>query len=252
MAPRLQINRAMTGLQNTIDRDREDLAAAIRLAERFNFHEGICNHFSVQCDTEDELYLINSYGWHWSEVTPDRLLLIDSNGNVIEGEGTVDPSAQNIHIAGHQANPRHKAIFHAHMPNATALTMLENPELLMAHQTAIRFYGRIAYEKDFGGFAVSKEEARRMAQEAAANAHIDCVMLAHHGVVCSGPSVAHAFDDLYYLERAAQQQVLAYSTGHPIKLIPSEIVELTSRQFLNEFDHYAKAHFEALKRLVEL
>lgn len=238
-------------IRNSIAQDRENLAAAIRLAERFDFHEGICNHFSVQCDTDEELYLINSYGWHWSEVTPDRLLLINGAGEIIEGDGgEVDESAKNIHISGHRANPRHKAILHAHMPHVTALTMLENTELLMAHQTALRFYGRIGYERNFGGFALSEEESERMAREAKANPHIDVVFLAHHGVVCSGPSVAHAFDDLYYLERAAQQQILAQSAGLPIKLIPQDIVELTSQQFMSEFDHYADAHFNALKRLV--
>ena len=58
----------------SIQKDRDDLAAAIRLAAYFDLHEGICNHFSVQCDGPDELYLINAYGWHWTEMTPERLI----------------------------------------------------------------------------------------------------------------------------------------------------------------------------------
>ena len=76
------------------------------------------------------------------------------------------------------------------------------------------------------------------------------MFLANHGVVCSGPSVAQAFDDLYYLERAAKQQVLAQSTGLPLKMIPQETVELTAKQFRNDFETYSKFHFAALKRLV--
>ncbi|MEL6948434.1 MAG: hypothetical protein AAFO73_12535 [Pseudomonadota bacterium] len=49
-----------TDLVKSIARDREDLAAAIRLAAHFDLHEGICNHFSVQCDGPEELYLIKS------------------------------------------------------------------------------------------------------------------------------------------------------------------------------------------------
>ena len=238
----------------SIQRDSDDLSAAIRLAAKFEMHEGICNHFSVECDSEgsghEELYLINAYGWHWTEVTPDRLLLIDGDGSVIEGDGEVEASARNIHIASHRANPRHKAILHVHMPYATALSMLESGRLLMAHQTAARFHGRIGYEEEFGGLAITEEEGERIAKAAKANSHIDCMFLANHGVVCSGPSVAQAFDDLYYLERAARQQVLAQSTGLPLKLIPEEIVELTSKQFLNDFEKYSRIHFEALKRLV--
>ena len=147
-------------------------------------------------------YIINAYGWHWSEVTADRLLLIDGDGNVVDGQGEVEASARNIHIASHRANPRHKAIFHVHMPYATSISMIQGGRLLMAHQTAARFYGRIGYEEEFGGIAVTAEEGERLAQQAKNNAHIDCMFLSNHGVVCSGPSIAQAFDDLYYLERA--------------------------------------------------
>ncbi len=239
-----------SGHLKSIQQDREDLAAAIRLAAYFNLHEGICNHFSVQCEGPDELYLINAYGWHWTEMTPERLLLIDGNGKVLEGEGEVEASARNIHISSHRANPRHKAILHVHMPYATSISMLEGGRLLMAHQTACRFHGRIAYEDKFGGIAVTEEEGQRIAQEAKDNAHVDCFFLANHGVVCSGPSVAQAFDDLYYLERAAKQQVLAQSTGQELKIIPEETVELTAQQFRADFELYAGKHFDALKRLV--
>ena len=177
----------------SIQTDREDLASAIRLAAHFDLHEGICNHFSVQCDGPEELYIINAYGWHWSEVTADRLLLIDGDGNVVDGQGEVEASARNIHIASHRANPRHKAIFHVHMPYATSISMIQGGRLLMAHQTAARFYGRIGYEEEFGGIAVTAEEGERLAQQAKNNAHIDCMFLSNHGVVCSGPSIAQAF-----------------------------------------------------------
>ena len=234
----------------SIQADREDLASAIRLAAYFDLHEGICNHFSVQCDGPDELYLINAYGWHWSEMTAERLLLIDGNGTVVEGDGEVEASARNIHIASHRANPRHKAILHVHMPYATSISMLEGGRLLMAHQTAVRFHGRIGYEEEFGGIALTEEEGERIAREARDKAHVDCLFLANHGVVCSGPTVAQAFDDLYYLERAARQQVLAQSTGQKLKIIPDAVVEMTAEQFRKDFAEYAGKHFEALKRLV--
>ena len=236
----------------SIEQDREDLASAIRLAAYFNMHEGICNHFSVQCEGPEELYLINAYGWHWTEMTPERLLLIDGDGNVLEGEGEVEASARNIHVSSHRANPRHKAILHVHMPYATSISMVKGGRLLMAHQTACRFHGRIAYEEEFGGLAVTESEGQRIAKEAKDNSHVDCLFLANHGVVCSGPTVAQAFDDLYYLERAAKQQVLAQSTGQELKLIRDEIVELTAQQFQADFSHFATKHFDALKRLVAL
>src|SRR4051794_2862038 len=115
---------------------RRELAAALRLAAHLDLNEGICNHFSCALPGPQERYLINPYGVHWCEMRPGDLLLIDGAGQVLEGEGEVETTARNIHVAGHRANPRHACILHVHMPYATALTMVETGRLEMAHQTA--------------------------------------------------------------------------------------------------------------------
>ncbi|MFT6877522.1 MAG: ribulose-5-phosphate 4-epimerase/fuculose-1-phosphate aldolase [Granulosicoccus sp.] len=234
--------------------DREQLSLAFRLAERFGLHEGICNHFSVQLDGEEELYLINPYGVHWSQMRPELLLLIDAQGNKVAGEGTVEDSALFIHLAAHRANPRHKAVLHTHMPYATTLTMLNGDagKLPMSHQTATRFYGRMAYEPNFGGLAHNAEEGERISKKSASSnsesdsGDIDILFLAHHGVVVNGSTVALAFDDLYYLERACRQHVFALQTGAPIKLIPESIVKQTAAQFQRDLAFFAEQHFLAL------
>ena len=53
---------------------RTDLAAALRWASRLGFGEGICNHFSMALPGEDDRFLINPQGLHWSEVTPADLV----------------------------------------------------------------------------------------------------------------------------------------------------------------------------------
>ncbi len=233
----------------TIEQDRIDLAAALRLAYHFDFHEGICNHFSVQCAGDEERYLINSYGVHWSEMTPEKLLLIDGDGNVLEGEGEVEESACNVHIYSHRANPRHKAILHTHMPYATALTMVQGGKLEMAHQTACRYYGRVGYDRNFSGLVHSQGEGERIASATKNDQHLDVMFLANHGVVVSGASVAKAFDDLYYLERACRQQVLAMSTGSPLNLISDEVVETTAQQINSHVDYFSEQHFNELKNV---
>ncbi len=237
-------------VQTAIQQDRDDLAAAIRLAAHFDFHEGICNHFSVQCEGAEERYLINSYGVHWSEMTAEKLLLIDGEGKVLEGDGEVEASARNIHISSHRANPRHKAIMHTHMPYATALAMLKGGRLLNAHQTACRYHGRIGYDDEFGGLAVTEDEGERIAAATKANQQIDVMFLANHGVVVSAASVAMAFDDLYYLERACRQQVLAMSTGLSLQIIADDVVEQTAIQIRRDSEKFAQQHFTALKRVI--
>ena len=231
--------------------DRIDLAYAFRLAEAFGFHEGICNHFSVRLDCEEERYLINPYGTHWSEMQPQSLLLIDGEGNVLDGNGMVEDSAKFIHIGGHRANARHKALLHTHMPYATALTMVENGRLEMSHQTAAKFYGRTEYQDTFGGLALSVEEGERLAEAAREKQHLDITFLSSHGIIVGGESVAVAFDDLYYLERACRQQIFAMQTGIPLKQLPEDIVQLTSSQIKRDARLFANEHFRALSRVLQ-
>lgn len=228
---------------------RHDLAAAFQLAEKHGFHEGICNHFSVALPGRDERYLINPYGVHWSEMTADALLLIDGGGQVIEGDGEVEATARNIHIAAHRANPRHLCVLHVHMPSATALTMIEDGRLEMAHQTATRFHNRIAYQDHFGGLALDAAEGEAIVSVNKANGFADIVFLANHGVTVGGPSVAVAFDDLYFLDRACHQQLLAMSTGRRLKRIPEPELSATAREWMQVLDHQATTHFTALKRI---
>ncbi|MEO1105631.1 MAG: aldolase, partial [Pseudomonadota bacterium] len=210
--------------------EREDLATAFRVAAAMALNEGICNHFSLALPGDGERYLINPYGVHWSEMRPDHLLTIDGDGQVLEGDGEVEATARFIHVSAHRANPRHAAVLHTHMPHATALTMLEGGRLEMAHQTACRFHDRISYVEEFGGLALDEDEGEAIAASAKQDAHADVFFLKHHGVTVCGPSIAEAFDDLYYLERAARQQVLAQSTGRPLKMMSPDQVEHTARQ----------------------
>ena len=225
---------------------RRELAAALRLAEKFGYSEGICNHFSVVVPGPEERYLINPYGVHWSEMRPEHLLLIDGDGTVIEGEGEVEATARFIHVAGHRANPRHACILHVHMPWATSLTMVKGGRLEMAHQTAARYYGRIAYQS-FGGIALDAAEGERIAEAQKSNPTADVLFLAHHGVSICGPSVAYAFDDLYYLERACQAQVLAQSTGRPLAPVAADLAARVCAQTLGE-RLQSELSFEALRR----
>jgi ribulose-5-phosphate 4-epimerase/fuculose-1-phosphate aldolase len=227
---------------------RRELAAALRLAEKHGFSEGICNHFSVVVPGAAERYLINPYGLHWSEMRPEHLLLIDGKGQVLEGDGEVEATARNIHIAGHRANARHACILHVHMPHATALTMLDGGKLEMAHQTAARFYGRIAYVP-FGGIALDESEGERLAEGQSNNPHADVLMLEHHGVSIGAPSIAIAFDDLYYLERACRQQLLAQSSGQRLKIMPDQMARETARQWMQVLVPQAEQHFAALMRI---
>tara|TARA_B100000614_G_scaffold260899_1_gene288976 strand:+ start:871 stop:1617 length:747 start_codon:yes stop_codon:yes gene_type:complete len=230
---------------------REDLAAAYRLAVTHGFHEGICNHFSLAVPGTDDLFLLNPYGMHFSEITASNLLVVDKDGNKVEGEGFIEPTGFFIHSAIHRSRPDAKCVLHTHMPYALALTMVEGGRLEMADQNACRFYDRIAYDDYFGGVALATEEGDRIA---AALGDKRVMFMANHGITVVGDTVAAAWEDLYYLHRACQAQVLAMSTGRPLKRVPDEMAKQVAEQVESEAmgatANYRR-HFAAMKRLLE-
>ena len=80
----------------------------------------------------------------------------------------------------------------------------------------------------------------------------DILFMGNHGVMVGGPHVAKAYDDLYYLERAAMTQILAMSTGKPLVMIPDEIQQAAQRQLsANNMHRYALEHFSGLKHMLD-
>jgi ribulose-5-phosphate 4-epimerase/fuculose-1-phosphate aldolase len=232
---------------NPIDRARIDLAAALRWAARLGLHEGVCNHFSVLVPGTTDRFLINPQGLHWSEVTAGDVVLSDAMGNVIEGRHPVEPTAFFIHARIHRGKPSAQVVLHTHMPYATALTAIEGGRLAMCSQNALRFHNRIAYDDAYNGLALDDSEGDRLCR---AMGEADIAFLGNHGVIVSGPGIAMAFDELYYLERAAQLQVLAMSTGRKLSIVPTQIVQKTARQMAGE-SQQADYHFAALKRILD-
>ncbi|MGE0723719.1 MAG: aldolase [Alphaproteobacteria bacterium] len=232
---------------------RVDLAAALRWAARLGFNEGVDNHFSVAVPDEagkvrGDRFLINPYGWHWSEITASSLCLCDAQGKVLEGEETVEETAFFIHSRVHLKAPHAIAVLHTHQPYATALTLRRNMRLEPCEQNALMFDGRIAYDEAYRGLALDAAEGDRLA---AGLGTASVLMMASHGVIVVGPSVAEAFSDLYYLERACMFQVLATSNGEPMRTIDEDVRAVTRQQMAREIPAVADRHFTALKRILD-
>ena len=134
------------------------------------------------------------------------------------------------------------------MPYATALSMTEGDPLIFAGQTALKFYGRTAVDRDYNGLALDHREGERIAN---AIGDADIVFMTHHGVMVVGPTIAEAWDDLYYLERAAEVQLLAMSTGRQIVPVKPEIAEAAYRQMREGDPESARLHLESVKRQLD-
>lgn len=224
---------------------REDLALALRAAAWHGLSEGVCNHFSVAVDRDR--FLLNPRGLHWSEVLADDILLVDDKGQVLEGRHRAEPTALFIHAAVHRITG-HAVVLHTHMPYATSLTLTEAGAIdPLLSQNALRFHGRIAVDRHYNGLALDVAEGERIAHAMQGR---DVAFLGNHGVIVAGPTVAYAYDDLYYLERAAQHEVLARSSGLKLRAITDPaLAQRTATQIQAEREQ-SDLFFEALRRLV--
>ena len=233
-----------------VKQTRRELAAAFRWAARLNLHEATANHFSAAVSEDGQSFLINPRGRHFSQVCASELELIetvDRDGDPIARN--VDPTAWYLHGYLHRHVPRARCILHTHMPYTTTLACLKDFEFLMLDQNACRFHQRIAYDRNYAGMALDPEEGERVASLLSDDK--DILFLGNHGVIVVGASVAQAFDELYYLEKAAQLQVLALSTGRELSLVDHETASLACKQW-REYPQFADLHFTALMEILDL
>jgi len=225
---------------------RAQLALALRAAAYHGLAEGVCNHFSVQLPDGSDRFLINPRGLLWSEVRDDDIVLIDGEGRRLHGAHEVEPTAMFIHAAIHRI-AGHACVLHTHMPHATALTLVAGDAFdTTLSQNAMRFHGRVAFDDRYNGLALDAAEGERIARTMAGG---QIAFLANHGVVVCGSRIDHAYDDLYYLERACQAQVLAMSTGRPLAPVAPALAARVAAQTLGE-RLQSELFFAALARRV--
>ncbi|HUJ73462.1 MAG TPA: class II aldolase/adducin family protein [bacterium] len=232
-------------------RARVDLAAAHRLAVMHGLNEGIFNHLTLRVPgTEDRYYQI-PFGLHWSEVQASSFMEVGHDGEVKKGRGHVERSCYCIHSPIHRLAPQANAVFHTHMPFASALTRLSDQRLLPIGQTEVGQMQEIAYDETYTGPAFDPAEGERLAGVLGDKT---VLFMANHGITTVGHSVAEAYNRLYYIERAAQVQLYAMWTHQPLRELPPAVVQKTMDDYSSPdyggVPHW-QYHFDALKRILD-
>lgn len=151
-----------------------------------------------------------------------------------------------IHAAVHRLC-RQACVLHTHMPYATALALTGQGALdTTLSQNAMRFHERVAVDRTYNGLALDSGEGERIARAMQGR---DVAFLGNHGVIVCGARIDHAYDDLYYLERACTHEVLARSTGLPLRQADPALARRVCEQTMGE-RLQSELFFEALARTV--
>ncbi|MFT5445047.1 MAG: ribulose-5-phosphate 4-epimerase/fuculose-1-phosphate aldolase [Gammaproteobacteria bacterium] len=209
---------------------RVELAATYRLVHYHGWTSQVYNHITARIPGTEEL-LINPFGHAYDEIRPDNLIRIDIAGNKLDGSPhPVNSAGYTIHSALHAARPELQCVIHTHSQNATAISCLEEGFIPLT-QMGCMFHERIA-SHEFEGIALDTAERESLIADFGTSNHT--MLLSNHGLIVTGPSIAHAFTRLYHFEDCSGVQLKAMAAvagGATLKRPRPEVVAKTREQF---------------------
>ncbi|KAJ5653705.1 hypothetical protein N7490_000708 [Penicillium lividum] len=209
---------------------KQHLAAAFRIFADRGFDEGVAGHISVRDPILTDHFWLNPLSMHFSLIKVSDLILVNEDGEVVEGDEPINGAAFAIHSEIHKARPEVNAACHAHSVHGKAFSAFGR-ELDMITQDSLRFYKSHAVYAEFGGVVLDREEGRRITK---ALGNGKAVILQNHGLLTVGGSVDEAAFWFISLDKTCHAQLLVdaaeLGSGHKRKIINDEEAEFTSKQ----------------------
>ncbi|MDZ3991053.1 class II aldolase/adducin family protein [Pseudomonas sp. Teo4] len=208
---------------------RCELAALYRMVAHFRMTDLIDTHITLRIPGPEHHFLINRYGVIFDRMRASDLVRIDQHGNVVDeafGERRVNAAGFVIHSAIHMARPDMHCVIHTHTAAGIAVSAQEHG-LLPISQHALKFYGKLAYHQ-YEGIALSLDERERLIADLGPH---KAMILRNHGLLAGGSSVAAAFHEIHFLERACQAQIQALAGNSKLVYPSEEVCRHTAAQF---------------------
>jgi len=200
---------------------RTDLAACYRLVALFGWDDLIFTHISARIPGPDHHFLINPYGFLFSEITASSLVKVDLHGRKIDDSPhDINPAGFTIHSAIHAAREDAGCVLHVHSVNGVAVSA-QRDGLLPLSQHAMFVLASLAYH-DYEGVALNEDEKPRLVRDLGNRRFL---MLRNHGLLTVGRTVAEAFVAMYFFEASCMMQVRAQSGGGPLRHIADAILD---------------------------
>ncbi|OOV87812.1 class II aldolase/adducin family protein [Oceanospirillum linum] len=227
---------------------RVKLAGMYRIFAYLGWDESIYNHISLRVPGEDDHFLINPFGLHYTEVCASNLVKVDINGKIIgHSDWPINPAGFTFHGAIHQHVADGHCVMHVHTTPTLSVCCLEEG-LSYSNFYSAQLYGKVAYH-DFEGITVHMDEGKRILDSAGGK---PVLLLKNHGPVVIGATLAQAFSLMWLVNRACEVQVSSMAMG-PVIEIPAPVLEKCVADSLNFDPKYGAGEdaFAALFRLVE-
>ena len=245
----MQSNVEVLNADRDLGKQRLDMAAAFRWAERLNMNEAVANHFSLAVNDTGTQFLMNPNQVHFGRIKASDLILLDANDpSVMEGPEAPDPTAWGLHGSIHRLCPHARCLMHVHSKAATVLATLTDSTLPPIDQNSAMFFERHIVDADYGGLAFEAEGIR--CAGLLTNPKTRIMVMGNHGVLALGQTVADTFFQLYYFERAAQTYISALQTGQPLRILNNDIARKTAEE-LAAYPDSADCYFRDIKLILD-
>jgi ribulose-5-phosphate 4-epimerase/fuculose-1-phosphate aldolase len=103
---------------------KQRLAAACRAFALEKLDYGFAGHLTVRDPERPHLYWTNPMAVHFAHVKVSNLILVDHDGQVVEGDYAVNRAGFVLHAAVHEMHPDIVAMCHAHTVYGTTFAAL--------------------------------------------------------------------------------------------------------------------------------
>jgi len=174
---------------------------------------------------EGELVVIKPSGVSYEKLRPEDLVVLDLNGNVVEGE--LKPSVDTpAHLEIYRALPDVGGVAHTHSTYATVFAVLGRELPVYTTELADLFGGPIPIS-DYvppGDRGIGLEFARRTRP-----GRYRALLMRAHGVFTAGGTPADAVKAAVIVEHSAKVAYLSELLGEPRPFPPNEAEELHRR-----------------------
>ena len=183
---------------------------------------GSSGNISARCD---DGWLLTPTGSNLGRLDPARLAKLDWQGKPVSGD---PPSKENfLHLAMYQERERNQAVVHLHATHSVAVSVLEeiDPADVLPPLTAY-YVMRIGRLPLVPYYAPGDMQLAQAVRGFAGKHH--ALLLANHGPVVAGTSLAAAGDAIEELEATARLYLLLQ--GQRVRtLTPVQVADIRSR-----------------------
>jgi len=215
-----------------MEQARKEIADFGRKMSADGLSKGTSGNLSIY-DPESGYMAVSPSGVGYFETGPEDVVVMTLDGKIIEGNRK--PSSEHdLHAIFYKNKPDARAVVHTHSNYCTTFACLNMPLKAVHYVIGTAGVAEVPCAKyaTFGSPELADNAIKVCGKSKA-------VLLANHGLVTCGPSLAKAFSLAVNMEFVAEMQWRTMSVGRPVILVNEEMDHV-----MEEFKGYGQPQKE--------